>query len=137
MAIFSAECALDKLQDKWLASSICTKLILPNLDAGYTRSWEGLSREEMLTSACYIYGESGEELKLIETYKIILKQISNSNTTDAARLHLSQALERQGKFDEAIRYLEGVDESGAMAGARNLIPGLKKKSREKKQREGK
>lgn len=128
----ACQCAGQRLKDDWLAVQICEGYLIPNLEAADDRHWKYLGRQQILETIADVYAQAKDADKFIRTLQAILENAHNRNTADAARLRLAQMLDKQGKYQEALRYLKEIDEKEGVGGARKLIPEIEKKLKAKK-----
>jgi tetratricopeptide (TPR) repeat protein len=125
--------AIELVQDKWLAPALAEAYLLPNFDAANEREGQGLSKFSLLQDVAWVYKQVGETEKYIEIYKRMLAGSDSDNTMDACRVRLAVALEKLGKYEEALRHLKEIDPKGGLSGSRaDLIPIMEKKLKEQK-----
>lgn len=119
---------LETMKDEKLSAMLCDTFLIPNLGAARDKRWQQLSKEQILENAIYIYSKAGDGEKLVTACKLLLDNSRSANAANSARLKLALALESQGKFEDAIGYLEAI-ESPNMNGAKKLIGRMKQKAK--------
>jgi tetratricopeptide (TPR) repeat protein len=134
VALEAAWWSSNQLKDHPLGVAISSAYLMPNLDSADHRHWNVLSKQHIVEQAIVIYQDAGEKAKYVEAYQVMLKIAHNRNTADAARVRLAEEMEKQGKYAEAIRYLQEVHDNEGLGGAKLRIPVLQVKleSAEKK-----
>ena len=120
-------CCLLDLKDYPLGADICDAWLLPNIDDAELRTTEILCKYRLLLTARGLYAKAGQHEQALALAKEARDIAPSRNAADAARMQITQSLEALGHFATAIESLEQIDDAGSMRGARDLIPGLKKK----------
>jgi tetratricopeptide (TPR) repeat protein len=134
MAVEACRCATHRLKDATLAVQIAEGYLKPHLDDADSVQWKYLGRQNVIEAIVDVFAEAKDAPKLIEAFKLLVRDAPNRNTGDAARLRLAQVLDRQGEYAEAIRYLKEIDDKEGVAGAKRLIPELEKKLKAKEKK---
>jgi tetratricopeptide (TPR) repeat protein len=134
VALEAAEWSSNQLKDHPLAVAICNAYVMPNLEFADRRHWIVLGNHDIVERSIVIYLDAGDKTRYVEAYQVLLKIAHNRNTADAARVRLAEEMEKQGKYAEAIRYLQEIDDNEGLGGAKLRIPVLqaKLKSTDKK-----
>ncbi|MBY0522744.1 MAG: tetratricopeptide repeat protein [Gemmataceae bacterium] len=128
----ACNCAAHRLKDTKLAVQICETYVLPNIDAADERHWKYLGKQNILEVAVGAYAEAKDADNMAEMLKLCIENAHNRNTADGARLRLARVLERQEKYEEALKYLKEIDPNEGVGGGRLLIPDIEKKLKAKK-----
>lgn len=135
MAVEACRCATHRLKDTALAVQIAEGYLKPHLDDADSVQFKYLGRANVIEAIVDVYAEAKDAPKLIDAFKLLVRDAPNRNTADAGRLRLAQVLDRQGEYAEAIRYLKEIDDKEGVAGAKRLIPELEKKLKAKQAKE--
>lgn len=133
----AAKCASDRIKDHKLAVEIVEVYVLPSLDAADERSWKYLGKQNVLEAVAGVYAEAQDAAKFGQTLKRLIDNAPNRNTADAARFRLAQLLDREGKYEEALKHLKEIDPEEGIGNALNMIPKVEKKLRDKAAKEKK
>jgi len=126
MVMASANCAMERLKDGWLASHIVDGYLLGHLDRANPSDQSYVGKTSLLTIACAIYLQAGEVERYAAAYQEMLQHAlkkSDDNTADAARLKLADAMLKLNRPEKAKEYLDAIGpQSSLSGGASKLLP---------------
>lgn len=122
-------CAIDTLQDKWLAPGLAETYLMPNRELAHESRGRTPNVAEVLVDVAYVYQQLGDTEKYLEVYLQLLSTGGGGpNAGEVARVRIAIALDKLGRYQEAIRCLEEIDPKGSLAGSRaDLLKDVRKK----------
>ncbi|MCE5313693.1 MAG: hypothetical protein ABFD49_01125 [Armatimonadota bacterium] len=126
----AAMCAHDKLGDTELALSICDDYVLPHIKAASSKKCKYLSRSLIQSRVVRIWVSAEQYDKAIDMLQSMLDDESEAREADAYRVRLAQVCDLAEDYKLALAYLQAIDDSGDLAGAKSYIPELEKKIKE-------
>ncbi|MCL5104293.1 MAG: hypothetical protein M1133_09280 [Armatimonadetes bacterium] len=128
--------ASSMLNDDELAARICKDYLMPNLDAARPERWDYLSQETVLINVISVWQRTGEVDKVIDLYKWWITWDPCANSADANRIRLAEVLVGEERYEEAISYLQQIDDKGDCAAGKLLIPDMELKLKEQRSKGG-
>ncbi|MBY0526607.1 MAG: hypothetical protein K2R98_24640 [Gemmataceae bacterium] len=131
----ACQCALSRLKDSTLAVKIADTYIIPHLGDASLTHYDYLGAENVIEVAISAYAEAQDSHKFVHGLGLLLESAHNRNTADATRLRLAVFLHREGRHEEALHYLNSIDDNSGVDGAKKLIPQVEKKIRERTKKE--
>jgi hypothetical protein len=127
----ACRCAYSRLKDQQLAKMICEVYLEPNLELADPRPWKYIAKPHIRELMASVYAELKDAPKLTEIYRKMVEEAPDRNTADGARLRLAQMLDRQERYEEAIKVLKEIDDHAGVEGGKRLISVIERKLKDK------
>ena len=121
--LLATNCTSQRLKDPVLAARICDAWLLPHLDDASANATDLTSRHNVAKQATAVFFQAGDFERMAVAADHTITHAENLNAGDYGRMRLAQALDGQGKTEEAIRTLREIS-NPSMSGVKQMIEQL-------------
>ena len=112
----------DELNDKSIAMEMADLYLHPF----FVQSPKDDLAERLVREMFRVYYASDQHEKALYAADLFRQHATNSNLSDLGRIHMSQALEKLGRYDDAIAILNDIADDSSVIGAKRHIPEIEK-----------